>query len=230
MARVLIADDYPMVRAGLRKLLEEEASITEIGEATSGSETLDRVRSGNWNLVILDLNLPDGGGLDVLRQMRADHPDTVVLVLSNFPEHQYAVHVLGAGAAGYLSKDCAPETLLTAVRTVLQGRRYVSATVRELLLAALNVGKDRPPHSSLSARQFQIFCKIAAGRTVSSLAREMSLSVKTVSTHRTRILMKMGLASNADMTIYALRNALIPYATAAATSVASRDVVLETSS
>jgi len=210
MARVLIADDYPMVRAGVRRLLEEEASVTEIEEAASGSETLEKVLSGSWNLVILDINLPDCSGLDVLRRIRVNHPETAVLVLSGFPERQYAINVLRAGAAGYLSKDCASETLLTAVCTALQGRRYVSAAVAELLLTTPNVDRDRPLHCYLSERQFQVFCGIAAGRAVSSLALELSLSVKTVSTYRRRILEKMSLTSNADMTTYALRNAIIP--------------------
>jgi len=202
MAKVLIADDHAVVRAGVRRLLAEEPSITEIGEASSGSETLDKVRSGSWNLVILDINLPDCSGLEVLRHIRADRPDTEVLVLSGFPERQYAINLLRAGAAGYLSKDCASETLLTAVCAVLKGHRYVSANVAELLLTARNVDRDRPLHSFLSKREFQIFCQIAAGRTPSSLARELSLSPKTVSTHRMRILRKMGLSSNGEMTIY----------------------------
>lgn len=227
MASVLIVDDYPMVRAGLRRLLEEETSITEIGEAASGSETLEKVRSGSWDLVILDINLPDGSGLDVLRHVRADHLDTKVLVLSGFPERQYAIRALRAGAAGYLSKDCASETLLSAVCTVLQSRRYVSAASAELLLT--HAERDRPLHCYLSQRQFQIFRSIAAGRTVSSIALELSLSVKTVSTHRRRILEKMGLTSNADMTTYGLRNAIIPDATAAVTSASSIAVILNLS-
>ena len=225
MASVLIVDDYPMVRAGLRRLLEEETSITEVGEAASASETLEKVRSGSWNLVILDVNLPDGSGFDVLRHIRADHLNTKVLVLSGFPERQYAINALRAGAAGYLSKDCASETLMTAVCTVLQGRRYVNATIAELLLTT--VTRDSPLHRYLSKRQFQIFCSLAAGRTVTSLALELSLSVKTVSTYRTRILEKMGLTSNADMTIYALRNALVPDAPAAEPSASSTDIVLK---
>ena len=143
MASVLIVDDYPMVRAGLRRLLEEETSITEVGEAASASETLEKVRSGSWNLVILDVNLPDGSGFDVLRHIRADHLNTKVLVLSGFPERQYAINALRAGAAGYLSKDCASETLMTAVCTVLQGCRDVSATIAELLWTPIVTGEIR---------------------------------------------------------------------------------------
>lgn len=208
MARVLLADDHAMVRAGLRELLENEASITEIGEAASGSEALDKLRSGSWDLLILDISMPDCSGLDVLRQIRASHGETKVLVLSGFPERQYAINVLRAGAAGYLSKDCAPDTLLKAARSVLQGRRYVSTGLGEELLE-LNADGNQPLHSRLSPREFHIFCKLATGRSVSLLAADLSISIKTVSTYRTRILEKMGLTSNADITIYALRNAII---------------------
>jgi DNA-binding NarL/FixJ family response regulator len=206
---VLLADDHAMVRAGLRQFLEEDHSITEIGEAASGSETLDRLRSTHWDLVILDINMPDRSGLDILRHIRAGYPDTKVLVVSGFPERQYALNVLKAGAGGYLAKDCAPEDLLKAARAVLQGRRYVSAELAEQLLADLEHNGDQPLHGRLSEREFQIFCKLAAGRAVSAIAAELFLSVKTVSTYRARILEKMSLESNADLTAYALRNGII---------------------
>jgi len=209
MSKILIADDHAMVRAGLRQFLAEDRSITEIGEAASGNETLDQLRSGSWDLVILDINMPDRSGLDILRYVRASYPDTKVLVLSGFPERQYAINVLKAGAGGYLPKECAPEELLKATRAVMQGRRYVSANLAELLLSDLNGDNDQPLHRRLSEREFQIFCKLAAGRAVSSIAGELCLSVKTVSTYRTRILEKMNLATNADITTYALRNGII---------------------
>jgi len=176
MSKILIADDHAMVRAGLRQFLTEDRSITEIGEAASGNETLDKLRSGSWDLVILDINMPDRSGLDILR---------------------------------YLPKECAPEELLKATRAVMQGRRYVSANLAELLLSDLNGDNDQPLHRRLSEREFQIFCKLASGRAVSSIADELCLSVKTVSTYRTRILEKMNLATNADITTYALRNGII---------------------
>jgi two-component system, NarL family, invasion response regulator UvrY len=209
MTKVLLADDHAMVRAGLRQFLVEDRSITEIGEAASGNETLDKLRAGNWDLVILDINMPDRSGLDILRYIRASYPDTKVLVLSGFPERQYAINVLKAGAGGYLPKECAPEELLKATRTVMQGRRYVSANLAELLLSDLDGDSDQPLHRRLSEREFQIFCKLATGRAVSSIADELCLSVKTVSTYRTRILEKMSLATNADITTYALRNGII---------------------
>jgi DNA-binding NarL/FixJ family response regulator len=208
MTKVLLADDHAMVRAGLRQFLVDDRTITEIGEAASGNETLDKLRAGSWDLVILDINMPDRSGLDILRYIRASYPETKVLVLSGFPERQYAINVLKAGAGGYLPKECAPEELLKT-RTVLQGRRYVSANLAELLLSDLDGDSDQPLHRRLSEREFQIFCKLATGRAVSSIADELCLSVKTVSTYRTRILEKMSLTTNADITTYALRNGII---------------------
>jgi DNA-binding NarL/FixJ family response regulator len=210
MARVLLADDHAMVRAGMRQFLEQDRGITEIGEAATGTETLDRLRASRWDLVILDINMPDRSGLDILRHIRAGYPDTKVLIVSGFPERQYAINLLKAGAGGYLSKDCAPEDLLRAARAVMQGRRYVSAELAEQLLADLEYSSDEPLHRRLSEREFQIFCKLATGRAVSSIAEELFLSVKTVSTYRTRILEKMSLVSNAELAAYALRNGLIP--------------------
>ena len=209
MSKVLLADDHAMVRAGLRQLLAEDRSVTEIGEATSGNETLERLREDHWDLVILDISMPDRSGLDILRYIRASHPDTKVLILSAFPERQYAINALKAGASGYLSKECAPQDLLAALRIVMQGRRYVSAQMTELLVSDLHVNSDQPLHRRLSEREFQIFCKLAAGSTVSGIGKELCLSVKTISTYRSRILEKMSLATNADITTYALRNEII---------------------
>lgn len=209
MARVLVADDHALLRSGVRQLLEGEPGIDAIGEASSGRETLDTLRAGPWDLLILDINMPDRSGLDVLRHVRASSPDTRVLVLSGFPERQYALNVLRAGASGYVNKEMAPEELLTAVRTVLRGRRYVTPMLAELLVSELDADADKPLHSRLSEREFQIMCKLAAGRAVSEIAAELCLSVKTVSTYRSRVLEKMNFATNADLTAYALRNGLI---------------------
>ena len=209
MARILIADDHPMVRAGLRQLLLEDRSISEIGEAASGNETLDKLRSGSWDLLLLDISMPDRSGLDILRHVRATHAATKVLILSALSERQYALNVLRAGASGYLPKNAAPEDLLEATRAVLQGRRYVSPQIAELLVTDLDIDGDQPLHSRLSEREFQVFYKIAAGRSVSAIANELCLSVKTVSTYRSRILEKMNLQTNADVTTYALRNQII---------------------
>jgi DNA-binding NarL/FixJ family response regulator len=209
MPTVLIADDHALLRAGVRQLLESEPGIDEIGEASSGRETLEALRVKPWDLLILDINMPDRSGLDVLRHVRAGHPDTRVLVLSGFSERQYALNVLRAGASGYVNKEMAPEELLTAVRTVLRGRRYVTPILAELLVSELDADAEKPMHARLSEREFQIFCKIAAGRAVSDIAAELCLSVKTISTYRSRILEKMNFTTNADLTTYALRNGLI---------------------
>ena len=209
MSRVLIADDHAVVRAGIRQFLEEEQSITEIGESASGSETLDQLRASSWDLVILDIHMPDRSGLDILKQIRISYPHTNILIMSGLPERQYALIVLKAGASGYLAKGSPPDELLKAVRDVLRGRRYVSATVGELLLDDMHHDHDQPAHSRLSEREFQIFCKLAAGRSVSDIAEELFLSVKTVSTYRTRVLEKMNLTSNAELTMYAIRNEII---------------------
>jgi two-component system invasion response regulator UvrY len=209
MLRVLIADDHPIVRAGLRHILSEDSSITEIGEAGSGSETLNRLRSGGWNLLLLDINMPDRNGLDILRNVGNSYPETKVLVLSGFSERLYALNVLKAGASGYLPKECAPAELLAAIRTVMKGRRYVSAELSQILAASFESDNGQPAHGCLSEREFQVFYKIAGGQSVSSIGDELCLSVKTVSTYRTRILEKMHFLSNADITTYALKNALI---------------------
>ena len=209
MHTVLIADDHPMVRAGLRQFLESDLQPREIVEAGSGQEVLDALRAARFDLLILDINMPDRGGLDILRSIQASHPHLRVLVVSGYPERQYAVNVLKAGAAGYLQKEAAPEELTRAVNMVLSGRRYVSNTLAEQLAGDLAVDRDQPAHAALSEREFQIFCKLAMGRSVSEIARELFLSVKTVSTYRSRVLEKMNFTSNADITAYALRNELI---------------------
>ena len=209
MSRVLIADDHAVVRAGFRQFLEADPTISAVGEAASGNETLDCLRKQDWDLVLLDIHMPDRSGLDVLRYIQTGHPGVRVLVMSGLPEQQYAVNVLRAGASGYLSKDSSPDELMKAVRAVLAGRRYVSTALAEILVADLDGESDKPLHARLSAREFQIFCKLAAGRGVSDIANELSLSVKTVSTYRSRILEKMSFSANADITSYALRNGLI---------------------
>jgi two-component system invasion response regulator UvrY len=207
MAKILVVDDHPMVRAGLRSMLAERYP-DDVEEAASGAEALEKLRSGNWDLLILDISMPDRSGVEILREVRANHPTVKVLVLSVYPERQYALNVLKAGASGYLPKECAPKDLLEAVRMVLQGRRYVGQETAELLVTDGDA-TDQPAHTRLSAREFQIFCKLASGRTVSKIGDELKLSIKTVSTYRSRILEKMSFESNADMTVYALRNALI---------------------
>jgi two-component system invasion response regulator UvrY len=211
MARILIADDHAVVRAGYRQFLEADPTVTEIGECDSGSATLDALRREKWDLLLMDIHMPDRSGIDILRHVVSGHPEVRVLIMSGLPEDQYARNVLRAGARGYLPKDGSAEEFMKAVRLVLSGRRYVSAALAEQMANELSSdkAKDVPLHAQLSEREFQIFCKIAAGATVSSIAAELSLSVKTVSTYRTRVLEKMKFSSNADLTAYALRNGLI---------------------
>lgn len=209
MATVLIADDHAMVRAGLRRWLEQDRSITAIGETGSAADTLQQLRDGSWDLVVLDINLPDRSGIDILRHIRTGHAQTRVLVVSAFAERQYALYALRAGAAGYFAKDQSPEEFLRAVHVVLSGRRYASAALAELLVEALDEPSDQPLHAGLSQREFQILCKLAVGRSVSEIARELCISVKTVSTYRARVLEKMHFATNADLTSYALKNGLM---------------------
>jgi DNA-binding NarL/FixJ family response regulator len=209
VSKILIADDHAMVRAGIRQYLEAEPSVREIGEAASGRDTLEQLRARDWDLVLLDIFMPDQSGLDILRHIQNDYPRVRVLILSGLPEKQYAVSVLRSGASGYLPKDSAPEDLLKAVQAVLAGRRYVSAEVAELLVAGMDKDPGSQQHERLSAREFQVLSKLASGLTVSQIAEELQLSVKTVSTYRSRVLEKMGLKTNADLTSYALRHGLI---------------------
>jgi two-component system invasion response regulator UvrY len=211
VSRVLIADDHAVVRAGYKQFLETEATITAIGETSSGNETLDELRRRSWDLLLMDIHMPDRSGLDILKHVVTGYPGVRVLIISGLPEDQYARNVLRAGASGYLSKDGSAEELLKAVRTVLCGRRYVSASLAEAMAANLEFPgeQNQPLHVCLSSREFQIFCKLASGCGVSDIARELSLSVKTISTYRTRVLEKMHFTTNADITAYALRNGLI---------------------
>lgn len=208
-SRILIADDHAVLRKGFKQLLLEDRHDYDVGEAGTGSETLDALRAKKWHLLILDINMPDRSGIDILRQVHSAYPDTRILILSGFPEKQYAVNLLRSGASGYLNKEMAPEELITAVRTVLSGKRYISATMAELLVNELDNDSDKPAHTQLSEREFQIFCKLAKGQTVSDIANELCLSVKTVSTYRSRVLEKMSFTSNADITTYAIKNRLI---------------------
>ena len=209
MSSVLIADDHAMVRAGLRRWLELDRSVAPMGETASAADTLQQLRDGNWDLVILDINLPDRSGIDLLRHIRTGHERTRVLVISAFAERQYALYALRAGAAGYFAKDQPPEEFMRAVHVVLAGRRYASPALAELLVDALDEPTDQPLHAALSQREFQILCKLAVGRSVSEIARELCISVKTVSTYRARVLEKMKFTTNADLTTYALKNGLM---------------------
>ena len=209
MIRALVADDHAVVRRGLKDLLGESGDIVVQGEAASGKELLERLGEQPWDIVVLDINLPDRSGLDLLAELKRLHPDLPVLILTICAEEQFAVRALRAGASGYVTKESAPEELVQAVRKVVARGRYVSPGVAERLAHWVDAGAEKPPHETLSTREFQIFRLLASGRSVSRAAEEVCLSVKTVSTYRARILEKMNLKTNADLTLYAVRNRLI---------------------
>ena len=208
--RIVIVDDHAVVRAGLKQFLAEQMDFQVIGEAANGREALDFVRAGGIDVLILDVSMPGQSGVDALSGIKARAPELPVLMLSAFPETHYATALLKQGASGYLSKDCDPQDIVNAVRTLARGRRYITPGVAELLADQLGGGQgDGPPHTHLSEREFQVFLRLAQGETIGAIAESLSLSVKTVSTYRTRVMEKMKLESNSDLTYYALKNGLI---------------------
>ncbi len=209
MMRVLIVDDHAILRRGLRALLSEVFEDAKFGEASNAEQALEQLEKKAWDVALLDITLPGKSGLDLLKELKAARPRLPVLVLSVHPEDQFAVRALKAGAAGYLTKESAPEELVEAIRKVLAGRRYVSPSLAEKL--ALSVGKDftRTPHETLSDREYQVMCRIASGKTVTEVAGELSPSPKTISTYRVRILEKLGVKNSAEITQYAIRNGLV---------------------
>jgi len=209
MIRALIADDHAVVRRGLKELLTDSHKISVGAEVGTAREALEQVRAGRWDVVILDINLPDRNGLDLLRDLKREHPDLPVLILTVSPEDQFAIRALRAGAAGYLTKASAPAQLVDAVEKVVQGGRYVSPAVAERLAVFIGSESDCAPHETLSDREYQVTRMIASGKTVSQIAGEMNLSVKTISTYRARVLDKMGMRTNAELTSYAVRNQLV---------------------
>jgi len=209
--KILIADDHAIVRKGLRQLLLEEYPTAKIEEVGDGENLIAQVISEKWDVVICDLDMPGRNGLDAMRQIKEIAPKLPVLIVSIYPEEQYAVRVLKAGAAGYVSKDAATEELVKAVQRVLQGRKYISSSIAEMI--AEDIGRhsnpDKAPHELLSDREFEVFKLIASGKSISEIAGKSSLSSSTVSTHRARILIKMKMKTNAELTRYALDNKLI---------------------
>jgi DNA-binding NarL/FixJ family response regulator len=209
MMRVLIVDDHAVVRRGLRGLLSDEFRGATFGEASDSKEALDQLRKKEWDVALLDITLPGKSGLDLLKELKIEWPKLPVLVLSGHPEDQFAVRVLKAGAGGYLTKESAPEELPKAIRKILSGGRYVSPALAENL--AMGVKKDltRLPHETLSDREYEVMSYIASGKTVTEISEELSLSVKTISTYRTRILEKLGVKNSAKIVQYAIRNGLV---------------------
>ena len=208
MLKILIADDHPIVRQGLKQIISEIPDMVVADEATDGWEVLSKIRNGNYDVVVLDITMPGKDGMDVLTQLKYEKPELPVLMVSMHPEEQFAVRALRAGASGYLTKESAPDELVNAIWKVSTGGRYVTPSLAEKL--AFMVQKvEQLPHETLSDREYQVMRLIASGKTITDIARELSLSVKTISTYRTRILEKMKMKNNAELTHYAITNKLV---------------------
>ena len=210
MLKILIADDHAIVREGLKQILGATPDMVVAGEATSGTEALKMARQAPYDVVLLDISLPGKNGLEVLKQLRLESARMPILMLSMYPEEQYALRALKAGANGYLTKESAPDELITAIGKVSRGSNYVSASLAEKLAAYLGRETNKRPHQLLSDREYQVMLMIASGRTVSEIAQELMLSVKTISTNRARSLQKLGMKSNSEFTYYAVKEGLVP--------------------
>ena len=209
MIRLLVVDDHAVVRAGLRNFLADCVDMEIAGEASNSMEAMRLVRDQDWHVVLLDISLPDKSGVDVLKQIKREKPDLPVLVLSMHAESRYAVQLLRNGASGYLQKEAMAEDLVGAIRTVVLGRKYVSPAVAQLLATDVDSVGEGPLHGTLSEREFEIFCRLAKGQGATSIAGDLNLSVKTVSTYRTRILEKLELRTSAELIHYAVDNKLV---------------------
>ena len=209
MLRILIADDHTVVRKGLKQILLEEFPSALVAEASDAAGLFLKVLKEEWDVVITDISMPDKSGLEVLAQVRQDYPKLPVLILSVHPEDQYAIRALKAGASGYLNKDSAPEELVKAMHRILIGKKYITPSLAEKLADTLDQDAGKPPHESLSDREFEVLKLLASGKAVSEIAEKLYLSVTTISTYRARIMTKMNLKTNADLTLYAMENKLL---------------------
>jgi len=209
MLRILIADDHPLFRRGLKQIIAETSDMVVADEAADGREALSKAATGDYDVLLLDITMPFKNGVDVLSQLKNERPTLPVLMLSMHPEEQYAVRALRAGASGYLTKESAPEELVAAIRKVSTGGKYVSASLAERLASIVQRDDEALPPETLSHREYQVMCILASGKTVSAAARELSLSVKTISTYRARILEKLKMQNNAELMRYAIKNQLV---------------------
>jgi len=209
MIKILIADDHAVVRKGLKQILAETTDIVAADEAINGQEVLEKIRKNDYDIVMLDISMPGRNGLDILKQVKNEKPEMSVLILSMHPEEQYAVRALKAGASGYLTKDSAPDELILAIRKISQGRKYITSSLAERLAFYLEVDSEKPLHEALSDREYEVMRMIASGKTVKEIAEELFLSIKTISTYRSRIMEKMGMKNNTELVHYALKNRLL---------------------
>lgn len=209
MIKILVVDDHAVVRAGVQYFIAQVPDMCIEGEAASAQEAMRLVRAQDWDIVLLDINMPDKSGVEVLKQIKREKPELPVLILSMHPESRYAVQILRSGASGYVQKEALAEELVTAIQTILRGHKYISHTVAELLTAEVDVNADKPLHETLSKREYEIFYKLCQGHGVTKIADELCLSVKTVSTYRARVLQKMNMENNAGIIYYAIKQNLI---------------------
>ncbi len=210
MTRILVADDHAIVRQGLKQIVADTTDLVVTGEASRGREVLERVSEDDYDVVLLDITMPDKSGLEVLEELKRLRPKLPVLILSMHPEEQYAIRALRAGASGYVTKEGVPDELITAIRKVSVGGKYISPSLAEKLAVYLEAGAKKPLHQALSDREYQVMCMIASGKTVKEISEELFLSVKTVSTYRSRVLQKMKMKNNAQLTHYCAQNRLVP--------------------
>lgn len=209
MLRILVADDHEIVRKGLMKVLAETLQPIKIDEARNGQEAVSKVWKGEYDLVVLDLKMPGKSGLDVLKEIKQHRPKLPVMILSMHPEEQFAIRAMRAGASGYLTKECAGDEMVLAIRKALKGEKYISGSLAQILAGELDSDPEKPPHEILSDREYQVMLMIASGKPVGAIAKELNLSVKTISSYRTNILLKMKRKNNAEITHYAIQNKLV---------------------
>ena len=209
MIKVMIADDHSVVRRGIKQILSEETDIQVIGEAANSEEIFGQLYASEWDVLVLDITMPGKSGLDALIEIKQRKPDLKVLILSMHPEEEIAIRALKTGASGYLNKDSVPGELSKAIRKVYSGGKYISSSLAENIFLSMERDENKLPHHELSEREFQVFCLIASGSTLSQIAIELSLSVKTISTYRTRVLEKMDLHTNVEITHYAIKHKLV---------------------
>ena len=209
MLRILVADDHEILRKGLVKVLAETLQPIKIDEARNGQEAMNKVLKGEYDLVVLDIKMPGKSGMDVLKEIKHHQPKLPVIILSMHPEEQFAIRAIRAGASGYLTKECAGDELVLAIRKALKGERYISGSLAEILAGGLDSDPEKPLHEILSDREYQVMRMIASGKPVGAIAKELCLSAKTISSYRTNILLKTGMKNNAEITHYAIQNKLV---------------------